>query len=279
MKDCKKIRLLLDDVFFKQISEEDKNFLDRHLKTCSNCREELEQNNSLLAGIIKTGKSSAGEPPAEFWENYSANLHQRMLTEGVLTENDNPSIPAKIARWFTTRSVPGWALQAAAAVLLVILGIFIGRLFFPGTSPAPQPASIHDQTLAHTSNNLLQRTGNFIDRSRVILLAIENTDLEGNSIQAINLPYQKEVSRDLLKSAAALKQELDQSRRRRLQELIAELEVILLQIANMDAGSEMETLQLVKGDQHIRGMLYKIRINDLRRSIYRTKKTKKKRKI
>jgi len=70
----------------------------------------------------------------------------------------------------------------------------------------------------------------------------------------------------LIRKAALLKQDLSKTRQRRLQELISELEIILLQIANMDPGSEMETLQIVKGEQYIKGMLYKIRINDLRRS-------------
>lgn len=262
MNKCKKTRKMFDDVFFNEISESDKNAFDRHLESCSKCRTEFQKNNLMLANILP-GQSV--EPSPDFWENYTANLHQRMLSEGVLTEGKSRTL----AGWFTAFSVPRWALQAAAALSLVIIGIFIGRMFFPGTIPAPQNGQ--------ESNNfasLLQRTGDFIDRSRVILLAIENVDLETQSVQAINLPYQRKISKDLVKSATALKRELSQSRQRRLEELIDELEVILLQIANMDPGSEMETLRLVKGGQYVRGMLYKIRINDLRRSSYKTKKKK-----
>lgn len=260
MNECKKSGLLFDDVFFGELTGEDKAFLDRHLETCPQCRAELEQNTALLAAVTKKKKH---EPRPDFWDNYTANLHQRMLSDGHLGRRP------KIFDWFTTHSVPTWALQGAAAVLLVIVGIVIGRFFF-APAPIDQKDELLTAALSQEQQETLQRTSRFIDRSRVILLAIENFDPETQSARAINLPYQRKISRDLVKQVNTLKQDLSEIHRRRLKELISELEVILLQIANMDPGSEMETLQLVKGGQYIRGMLYKIRINDLRRSTYKT---------
>lgn len=264
MNDCKKSRLLFDDAFFGELTGEDKSFLDRHLENCPKCRSELKENTALLSVITK---KKSNEPDPGFWDNYTANLHQRMQSEwgGTPTLQKLKLAAEKL----TTLSVPTRALQGAAAVVLVIVGIVIGRLFF-----APGPGDRNNERLTAGMNarqqETLRRTGSFIDRSRVILLAIENFDPETQSARAINLPYQKKISRDLVKQAVSLKQDLSVSRQRRLKELISELEIILLQIANMDPGSEMETLQLVKGGQYIRGMLYKIRINDLRRSIYKT---------
>ena len=283
MNDCKKSRLLFDEVFFDEITDEDKYFLDQHLKNCPKCRTELSQNTSLLTGITK---KKANEPDSDFWDNYTANLHQRMLSEGHLagdqSSKEHPKIKLlpQISRWFTAHSVPAWAIQGAAAVILVILGIFIGRYFFipdpPGTQTPPANSQNNALLTAGQSaqQQALKRTGSFINRSRLILLAIENFDPETQSTQAINFPYQKEVSKDLVKRAISLKQELSKTRQRKLKELITELEIILLQIANMDPGSEIETIQLVKGGNYIRGMLYKIRINDLRRYTYKTTEEK-----
>lgn len=290
MNECKKSRLLFDEAFFGELTDEDKCFLDRHLENCPKCRTELNQNTSLLSGITKKkAKKKADEPHPEFWDNYTANLHQRMVSEGLLRGNPLlkkqkkwKKLLKQISGWFTTHSLPAWALQGTAAAVLLMVGIFIGRQFFaPMSPPTPAPGPIN-QTDALVTAGLsprqqknLRRTDSFIDRSRVILLAIENFDPETQSTQAINLPYQKKISRDLVKQAISLKQDLSETRQRRLKELITELEIILLQIANMDPGSEMETLQLVKGGRYIHGMLYKIRINDLRRSTYKTNEKQK----
>ncbi len=282
MNDCKKSKMLFDEAFFGELTGRDKEFLDSHLENCPKCRTQLDQNSSLLSGITVNNEQ---EPHPDFWENYTANLHQRMMAEGHIQKNEPAKqhskikeLKEKLSNLLTVPSFPTWALQSAAAAVFVVIGIFIGSRFFaPGPLPVPTPAPTPNNgaILAAgpaTGQNAIQRTANFLDRSRVILLAIENFDPETESTQAINIPFQQEISRNLLKEAASLKQDLSGPRRRRLKELIAELEIILLQIANIDPGSEMETIQLVKGGQYIRGMLFKIRINDLRRSTYKTKK-------
>jgi hypothetical protein len=279
MNNCNKFKLLFDDAFFGELSNEDKNLLDRHLENCTDCRIEFNQNTAMLSTL---SEKKTDEPAPGFWENYSSNLQRRMESEGLLSKAGaskrsalRKNLPGQLAEWLASRTVPTWTLQSAAAVLILIVGIFIGRQFFaPGTHPLPDNDSTqHNHIILSPNNSLLQktlnRTGNFIDRSRVILLAIENFDPETQNIQAINVPYQKEISKDLIKKAALLKQDLSKTRQRRLQELISELEIILLQIANMDPGSEMETLQIVKGGHYLKGILYKIRINDLRRSTYK----------
>ncbi len=275
MNDCKKSKLLFDEAFFGELTGQDKTFLDRHLENCPKCRVKLDQNSSLLSAVTQ---KKAHEPQPGFWDNYTTNLHRRMVSEGHLTGNQLSK--KQTSRRFSARFIPAWALQGAAAVIILIVGIFIGRQFFaPGAPSAPAPGP-GNQNNAYLTSDLalrqktLQRTVRFLDRSRVILLAIENFDPATQSAGTVNLPYQKEISRDLLKQAISLKQDLSSIRQRRLKELIAELEVILLQIANIDSGSEMETLQLVKGGQYIRGILFKIRINDLRRSTYKTKEKK-----
>jgi metal-responsive CopG/Arc/MetJ family transcriptional regulator len=274
MNECRKSRLLFDDAFFGELSNPNKLFLDRHLESCPRCRAELNQNSLLLS--VATKKNDH-EPPPGFWDNYTANLHQRMLSERVLKEKKRLEQPT---HRFTLTSLPNWALKGAAAAILLMVGIFIGRQYFaPDTLPAPAPGPTHQNNEYLTANlteqqNILLRTSRFLNRSRVILLAIENFDPETENARVINLPYQKKISRVLLKEAIELKQDLLETRQRHLKELISEVEIILLQIANIDSGSGIETLQLVGDGQYIRGMLFKIRIYDFRWSKFNTNSKK-----
>ncbi len=278
MNKCKQSRRLFDEAYFGELTAGDKAFLDNHLRNCAQCLAQYNQEKALLSAV-SAKPLTKDVPQKEFWDDYTANLHQRMLKEGVIKgerEKGRRSSFQLIPHWFNSLTLPRWAPQLAGAVLLVVLGIVIGRQFFAPLPNEKRIASLNTTTqgpgtallTSNQNREMLLRAGRFIDRSRVILLAIENFNPETESTQAINLAFQKEISRDLVKQADSLKRELSQSKRRQLQELISELEVILLQIANIDSGSEIETLELVKGDRYIRGMLYKIRLNDLRRSTY-----------
>jgi hypothetical protein len=59
-----------------------------------------------------------------------------------------------------------------------------------------------------------------------------------------------------------LKGELSGRRQRRLQELISDLEVVLLQIANFESESDMSVIELVQDGIKSRGILFKIHLAD-----------------
>jgi len=113
---------------------------------------------------------------------------------------------------------------------------------------------------------LVQRTQNYIERSKTMLLAIVNFDQENDDPFTLGLPYQRQVSQELVQEAAWIKSGLADSRERRLQELVTDLEVILLQIANLEAESDLEAIELVKDGVENRGILLKINLADMRRS-------------
>ncbi len=283
MNDCKKSNLLFDEFFLNEISIEDKKFIDEHLKTCLKCSSELKENTAMLSGITI---NEYKEPRQEFWDNYLTNLNDRMQSEGLLQEDKllNKSdkikkIIYKISNWFKSISASRWALQGSAVIVLLLIGVLIGRNYFAPVIPSTNEKSQFEKNILIANNPgpkqaILQRTSNFIDRSRVILLAIDNFDLEKEDSEVINLFNQQRVSRNLVKQAALIKEDLSNFKQHRLKALIGDLEIILLQIANIDSGSEMETIKLVKGNKYIHGMLYRIRINDLRRSVNKKEKFK-----
>jgi hypothetical protein len=83
------------------------------------------------------------------------------------------------------------------------------------------------------------------------------------------LPYQKQVSRELIQEASFLKKELAQSDRERLESLIASLEIILLQIANLESENDLDAIDLVRDGINRRGLMMEINLTDLRLSMNR----------
>jgi hypothetical protein len=110
--------------------------------------------------------------------------------------------------------------------------------------------------------NVSQRAFDYIQRSKLIVLAISNFDSENQDPYALDLPYQQQISRELVQEASLLKEELSGRRHRRLQELVSDLEVILLQIANLEEESDISAIELVQDGVKSRGILFKIHLAD-----------------
>ena len=198
------------------------------------------------------------EPEKKFWDSYEERLIQRIDKEEAVQVEHEPWCK-KLSQPLTL--APRWSYQAAAALVLIVVGVFIGRMLFLPSSPEIQQAS---QQLAGTE--LVHRTQNYIERSKLILLAMVNFDPATEDPYALDLPYKQQVSRELVQEAGLLRKDLTESKQRRLENLIANLEMILLQIANLESENDLESIELIKEGADSQGILMEINLTDLRRS-------------
>jgi hypothetical protein len=97
---------------------------ERHLTICQACADEVRSYQSLLA-ITRSERDRLGSPITS-WDT----LRSALMKEGLLT----PAHPA--GRPLRGQQVPGWARNAAAAVVLVTSGIAVGRLSLREAAPA-----------------------------------------------------------------------------------------------------------------------------------------------
>lgn len=269
MSDCKKCKPLFLEAFYEELDTQQKQFFRDHLLVCENCRSEFEEMKSTLNFMSRRVRP---EPTKKFWDSYEERLDQRIEKEEASQDEREPW-RIKLLRPFSL--APKWTYQAAAALVLIVAGVFIGRIIFsPSVSEIKQvsqpPRLITQQ---QPQAELVLRTQNYIERSKLILLALVNFDPATEDPYALDLPYQRRVSRELVQEAGFLKRELAQSDQERLEHLIAGLEVILLQIANIEAENDFEAIEIVKEGVNSRGILMEINLTDLRRSIRKGKRS------
>jgi len=267
MSDCKKCKSLFIEAFYKELDAQQKQFFKSHLRVCDDCKSEFEEMKSTLKFMSKRVRT---EPGKDFWDSYEERLTQRIKKEEKL-QVKRESWWKKM--WQPFGLAPKWAYQVAAALVLVIVGIVMGRMIFsPSVSKIQhdyqQPGLIAQQ---QPGTELALRTQNYIERSKLILLALVNFDPATEDPYALDLPSQQRISRDLLQEASYLKRKLSESDQERLENLIASLEVILLQIANLESENDFEAIELVKEGVNRVGILMEINLTDLRRSIRRGK--------
>ena len=265
MSDCKKCQDLFGEAFYEELNAEQKNFLESHIRVCEGCESEYDEMTSTLKVMEKRTRP---EPDQAYWNGYWNKLARRMEDEKTIT-------PKSESWWRAFTFVPKWAYQTAAALLLVFLGVFFGRMVFSppvsDTKQAHRPGLISQQG---PGVELASRTQNYIERSKLMLLALVNFDPETEDSYALNLPYQQQISKELVQEASYLKNKLADSGQRRLGNLIADLEVILLQIANLESEYDFDAIDIVKEGVNRRGILMQINLTDIRRSIQKRNKSK-----
>jgi len=268
MSDCEKYRNQFVEALYEELTLEEKRRFEAHLQSCPKCASEFRQMASTLKVMDRKVRI---EPEERFWDGYWDRLSKKL-------QEEMPQASAKRLWKTLSRTLsltPRWVYQAAAAVLLVALGVFIGKLAFTPTPLLIQQAQQGDAAIAAKDAENILRAQNYFERSKVVLLALVNFDPKTDDPYALNLPLQRKVSRDLVQEAGLLKNELRGPSQKRLQELISDLEVILIQIANLEPGQDLQAVEIVKQGIESRGVLLKINVNEMRRDSQKSLNLKK----
>jgi hypothetical protein len=259
MKDCKKCSGLLVEALYGELDPEAKSFFDMHVGSCPACAAEFRA----LTETLKTmDERSRPEPGQDFWDGYWDRLASRRGREKA-AEMMPRSWGKRFGRAWSR--APRWAFQAAAALVLIVIGVFIGREVF---SPPRTPVEASRQSVKAPAGQPVEtdpvlRARNYVNRSKLVLLALVNYDPKTEDLYALNLPLQKQVSQQLVNQASELKSDLKGPGRRRLRELVADLETILLQIANLGSENGLEAVEFVKQGVESRGVLLKINLSEM----------------
>jgi hypothetical protein len=202
------------------------------------------------------------DPGQDFWDGYWSRLAGRMEEESEVEETPRSWRKKLRPIWSPT---PRWAFQAAAAVALLVVGVFIGRMVFsPGRTPVDSARRAEPvPSVQPAASDPVIRARNYIDRSKLLLLALVNYDPSSEDPYALDLPYQKQVSQQLVKQAGGLKTDLNNPGQRRLRELVTDLETILLQISNLESENDLEAVEFVKQSVENRGIFFKINLSEM----------------
>jgi hypothetical protein len=264
MSDCTKCREHMIDALYGELAPVHKDLYDRHIAACPECAAEhaaLAETLSLMA------KRERRDPGPEFWGGYWDRLSRRMLWEAT-EEGRGPSLAARIGRVFgrVFARLPRWAYQTAGAAALLLVGILIGsRLIGPsGTATTGAPGTTA-AVFAPAASGAVAQAGDFIERSKVLLLGLVNFDPAVEDAYAFDLGGKKAASRVLAAEAPAIRKGLNEPGQRRLRELVGELEVIMMQIANLEAGQDVDGIELVRQGVDSRGIFLKIDLDRMAR--------------
>lgn len=258
MKRCRTIKKYFPEALFNEISAGRKKQVEAHLRICEECASEFEKLSRTLEIMNRRERDL---PDEDYWTSYWDSLTDRMRTKPDFQSELFQEKKVKAPHFI----LPKWTWQVAASLALLFVGFTLGRLIYMGQPSGRRSGTIMvgNQVKVPPNDGMIHRANRYIDRTKVILLALVNYDPQGDSY-ALSFPEQKKVSLELIQEAALLKGGLENSGRKNLQELVGELEIILLQIANLDAEQNQEGVDILQNGVDNQGILMKINLFQMR---------------
>lgn len=259
MISCREYRDLAVEAIYGEIGAHERALFEGHGDVCAKCAAEFADMKATLE-VMSARKRE--EPPPEFWREYWSTLADRL-------EQDSERRQRGWLRWSHVATNP-WVLRPAAAILLIGAGVLIGVRYTRGPggalplSPPPRVSELQPEASRQEARpvSIENRAMAYLSRSEVLLLDLVNEQPGADDVGRVD--NRRRVSRELLSEAALIEGEMKAPEQRRLRELVSDLEVILLQIANLEARHDLPQIELVRTGVERKGILFKINMERMR---------------
>ncbi|KAA3609304.1 MAG: zf-HC2 domain-containing protein [Calditrichaeota bacterium] len=256
---CKKYHKFFVLALYDELTEEKNNALQAHLQSCEKCQREFQQMQTTL-GVMN--ERQRPEPEDAFWDGFWGDVQVKLQQE---TKPQHASLISWPRLKVSTKKLlrPRTVLQFGAAVSFMIIGFFLGKIYFTNNSQI-QNQGLFLNDSATFPIELQRQTSAYLEQTNLLLLGISNFDTKNEDPFILDLQDKKGYSRQLARQAAVLKPGLSDAKETRLLGLISELELILLQLANLDEKDDIPAIEFVQSAIDRRSILLKINLEKIR---------------
>jgi hypothetical protein len=233
---CRRFKKDMVVNIYGELNGKGRRRLERHLSRCASCREEFEMTRNVLSSLDKNPAESA--PEIDWERNWSA------IEAGLGATARRPRfLPA----------LPRWAYASMGLALLFILGLAVGRYWWPWRPASAHPVAVKARAISpYAEQALLSR---YFDDVEPILLDYAHDGARPGS-EAL-LATDREMARSLLVQNLLLKRALAR-KNPDLAGLLDDLTMILTEIANLQ-GQDTATPESLKNVINQRRVLSRMR--------------------
>jgi hypothetical protein len=254
---CRRVKKQFPDALSNDMDATSREEFQLHLTQCNTCATEFKKLQKTLTTMTERNRPT---PNAGF---------EQRLWQGIISEiekdNKKTAFQLFVERYKGWWAGTNWRYSFALALATLLIGVILGKYFF---SPSERTPLVSESQADNSA--VLTRAEKYLDKSKILMLGILNHDPEDQT----GLLQQKRISGEMLKEAAVLKNELKDSEALLMMHLISELEIILMQIANLEEQYDLESVELIRSGIEHKGILFKININQVRSDLNKTDQKK-----
>jgi hypothetical protein len=269
MKSHREIKTNLYEYHRGELPDQQRKEIESHLYACSQCNAELEairESTRILDGNLKRPSGHRNEL---YWQLFTEKVERRIALDSE--GGTEVSTIRRILDAFVEHRKP-FGIGFASALMLVMMAFGIWSLWlrnqvsetFPLEQSAQQGVTLESHAAQKIALDL--RAQDYLEQSKVLLIGLMNTNTEALSSSGPFLEREQEISRKLVSESGDLTSKLKDPSQRRVKELISDLQLILIQIANLGTHHELPGVEIIKGGIEHNDILFKINLEEIQRT-------------
>jgi hypothetical protein len=267
MKSHRAISQRLYGYLKEELPASERQSVESHLRSCEGCAAELQSLRETLELLDKDARKPNEHRSELYWQHFAEKVEGKIKTG--LADDQSPSLVARLLDLLVENRKPfGIGFASALSLIMIVFAVWSLWLKSPDSDQIASDASRRSAIgpPANVQKAALEaRAGDYLEQSKVLLIGLVNADPRSLSDSRLFLNREKEVSRVLVRQSEELTAELTDPSQRRLKELISDLGLILVQIANLEADHDMQGIEIVKSGVEHNGILFKINLEEIQR--------------
>jgi hypothetical protein len=262
----------LYDYLREELTASEQNAVETHLRSCEVCAAELRrlrETTELLDNHAVRPSETRGEL---YWQQFASKVDRRIQVQE--TEREAPSLVSRVLEMLVDNRKP-FGVGFATALSLIAIAFAVWSLWIKSPDVG-QVASASDSGARAPSTSvekvaLESRAQDYLEQSKIVLIGLVNADPKAIGEASPLLVRQREVSRILVRESEDISSKLTDPSQRQLRELVSDLGLILMQIANLEMKHEAQGVEIVKNGVEQNGILFRINLEEIARATRQTR--------
>lgn len=276
---CHEVEIIISAHLDGEVTASEWREAEAHIRTCAHCAQILALFRNSTAFIRQ--HAAELEPSPVVWASIAHQLEaqpkqawRKKIMGRLLDLLDNYLFHPRLSiRYVQVASVA--AAIVLAAVFLLEKGFEKSTLtpFTETMTPSQLPSAIPPVDFAKQQEKrqfaqalLLDDVKNYLEQAGVLLLEVKHLEPE---LDRERLPQIRRASQNLLEETLLLKKDLKQADLSVLSPVVEQLEIVLLDLANLKEKAEKEDVELLQATIVKQDLLIKIEIIDLKKMLQR----------
>ncbi len=229
---CKECENLMELIIQKDIPVKDKKMAEEHMSQCKTCSESFIKTRQ-LASFLQT---SSDNIPMPEWDKSWTIIKQSIEGESKpLRTNWNP--------WYSP-----WKYAVLGSIIIFILGFLAGKILFISTPPG-------ESSGLETPKNLQYAICQYLEDIKPFILEYGN--YQHTQKNEVDFSFEKTLASKLLMKNRILQDHMLRIKNIKIQQLLRELEIILMEISVINT-KESQNFLFIKKLIKIKRIIYKI---------------------
>ena len=227
MIDCNTYRELFFDAAVGNLSTNQEDQLQAHLRGCADCRARFREQHDALAIY----QQYAYEPPPEsYWDGFVERLRDKIANAG----SSSPPVRERVHGFEILGSVP---MRVAFAAIVFALGVLVGRAT---VNEDPPEASVSMATSSAIAEAAVEQ---FLTRTQTLFLGLANAPSADADVPIS--AAQRRAARALLRDSRVLQRAVEERSYPTLSGIIEDTQLVLLRTAHSDFPSEQPPSEII----------------------------------